>query len=85
MTAHIPYRITIELATDEKGKTITLTGGVPDHRMTTGMAVAPHDLCLLASEALNQHVYGLRDAAASQALAYRYQDAWQSPTNQVPY
>ena len=66
MKPQIPYRITIELATPGKGKTIQLTGATEDRRAGTG---DPTDVecCQMSAEILTWQANALQTAGRSQA------------------
>lgn len=65
---NIPYRITIELAIGEKGKTITITGETPDLRASRGTSPDPDAvLCAIAANALLWESNALSHAASSHA------------------
>lgn len=62
---NIPYRLTIELAIGEKGRTIQVTGETADLRLTASAATEPDAmLCAIAANALLWESNALAQAAS---------------------
>lgn len=79
-----PYRITIELATGERGKTMVVTGETPWLGRDDG-GITDANACAMASNALVWESHTMAHAGSDHAAFDRRVRALNIPLNTVPH
>lgn len=80
---HVPYRIRIELACDDKGKTLEITGQTP--LFGTPEQFSPEDLLTMGANAMEWEANRMKRAGTDAAMHARIERAMALPVNRVPF